>query len=150
MKIQEGAYYRMRGDGKNLGQVVGPMYPVAYGVYAWGCAAFFVTETGRYDVDSESEYDLISEVYVSDTPPSDEPAAPPDSPKGSMLKPQVWYDLKPIEPSLGTKTLRDELEEKAALAILSGYYANPSLGPSKDTFGDVWDAAKQFVEARKK
>jgi hypothetical protein len=49
-----------------------------------------------------------------------------------------------------TKTLRDELQEKAALAILSGYYANPSLGPSKDTLGDIWDVAKEFVEARKK
>jgi hypothetical protein len=128
MKIKEGAYYRTRG-----GQVVGPMlmwvlpgaskYPYFVGTHELKILEWGTD--GQYMYGKSCFMDLISEVYVRHTPPADAPA--PE-----------------------TKTLRDELVEKAALAILSGYYANPSLGPSKNTFGDVWNAAKEFVEARKK
>jgi hypothetical protein len=128
MKIREGAYYRTRG-----GRVIGPMKHVAYRAEKWSFwadgfndGAPCWTDEGRWcEFDDSHDMDLISEVYVSDTPPADAPA--PEA-----------------------KTLRDELEEKAALAILTGYYSNPTLGPSQNTFGDVWDVAKQFVEARKK
>jgi hypothetical protein len=127
-------------------------------------------EDGFFQSDRlESEHDLISEVYVSDTPPAvkDTEAELRDM----MRDPRYWRthepefvkrvidgfralgggDTPPADaPAPEAKTLRDELEEKAALAILSGYYANPGVWPSEDTFGDVWDAAKQFVEARKK
>jgi hypothetical protein len=96
----------------------------------WRAQGWSWTESGFYVAGRKSEEDLISEVYVSDTPP--------DAPLPDIITDQPC------------KTLRDEFEEKAALAILSGYYSNPSLGPSEDTFGDVWDAAKRFVEARKK
>ncbi len=69
--------------------------------------------------------DMISEVYVSDTPPAD-------------------------APSPETKTLRDELVEKAALAILKGYYNDATLRLTKNGFAEIWREAEQFVEARKK
>jgi hypothetical protein len=129
MKIREGAYYRTRGGRR----IIGPMEHVNYRAEKWKFAAVGFndgvpswTDEGRWcEFDDSHDMDLISEVYVSDTPTADAPA--PEA-----------------------KTLRDELEEKAALAILSGYYANPNLGPSKDTWGDIWDVAKEFVEARKK
>jgi hypothetical protein len=52
-----------------------------------------------------------------------------------------------------TKTARDELAEKAALAmqaILNGYYINLGSSTSSDGFADMWLAAERFVEARKK
>jgi hypothetical protein len=133
MQIREGKYYRTRG-----GDVFGPMLLSSDNIWPWTVCAVtkrpcgapinslrWTPEGVAIDLTGPNHRDLISEVYVSDTPPADAPA------------PEV-------------KTLRDELEEKAALAILSGYYANPTLGPSKDPFGDVWCAAKEFVEARKK
>ena len=76
MKIREVAYYRARN-----GRIFGPMrspdfcerYPWASGILQWD-------ENGRcYQTGTrrDEDHDLISEVYVSDTPPSDEPAAPP-------------------------------------------------------------------------
>ncbi len=124
MQIREGAYYRTRGDGKNLGQVVGPMYPVAYGVYAWGCASFFFTERGLYDVDSESEYDLISEVYVSDTPPADAPA--PE-----------------------TKTLRDEFAGYALIGLTAAGGDLADCGRD-EIAKEAWRQADAMMEARKK
>jgi hypothetical protein len=136
---------------------------------------------GQYMSGKPCFMDLISEVYVSDTPPSDDVmlnlseiartkvkamgegnfGMDENPPCGIRLRWLVKvvdrpHDTPPdaLLPDIITdqprKTLRDELEEKAALAILSGYYASPSLWPSKDPFGDIWDAAKGFVEARKK
>ncbi len=145
MKIEAGKYYRMRGNGKNLGQVVGPMYPVAYGFYVWGCAAFFVTETGRYDVDSESEYDLISEVYVHDTPPSDEPAAPPavqqteDKWRARLLAAGPGAFLEEHD----RKTLRDEFAQKAMKKLLPD-------GTPKQVAESAYEYADAMMEARKK
>ncbi len=119
MKIEAGKYYRTR-----AGFVHGPLEHSAIVSCGWRAQGWSWTESGFHVAGAESEADLISEVYVSDTPP--------DAPLAEV------------------KTLRDELVEKAALAILSGYYANPGAWPSEDTFGDVWEAAKNFVEARKK
>jgi hypothetical protein len=76
MKIREGAYYRTRG-----GDVVGPMKPVTvandapHPRYVWGCFGRTWTDSGDYDFGAGYlEEDLISEVYVSDTPPADAPA----------------------------------------------------------------------------
>jgi hypothetical protein len=143
MKIREGKYYRTRD-----GDVVGPMR-LRKDQSWYSCYHQWNEDGGIFSSGAEHGLDLISEVYVSDTPPPSRLERYP-APPSAMLKPQDWRRLKPIEPSPEAKTLRDELEEKAALAILSGYYANPNLGPSKDTFGDVWDVAKEFVEARKK
>ena len=73
MKIREGAYYRTRG-----GDVVGPMrhgepgshFPWITLTRCWTMAGMvFRGEEGH-----ENCMDLISEVYVSDTPPADTPA----------------------------------------------------------------------------
>jgi hypothetical protein len=73
MKIREGAYYRARNR-----RIFGPMgspdfcerYPWAIGILQWD-------ENGRcYQTGTRRDegHDLISEVYVSDTPPADAPA----------------------------------------------------------------------------
>jgi hypothetical protein len=46
--------------------------------------------------------------------------------------------------------LRDELVEKAALAILNGYYNDATLRLTKNGFAEIWREAEQFVEAREK
>jgi hypothetical protein len=124
MKIREGAYYRTRSD-----DVVGPMR-LRKDQSWYSCYHQWNEDGGIFSSGAEHGLDLIS-----DTPPG-------------LTATTITNGLPHAMPE--TKTLRDELVEKAALAILLGYYANPSLGPSKDPFGDVWDAAKEFVEARKK
>jgi len=69
MKIEAGKYYRTR-----RGTVVGPMQATNSKTYwAWVCNGTRWTANGRYYNDNEeSAADLISEVYISDTPPSDD------------------------------------------------------------------------------
>ena len=125
MKIEAGKYYRTRG-----GQVFGPMvwYEDYNANFPW-CLVFSEPENcwaedGRWHLnDQEYPFDLVAEIYISDTPPA----------------PQVNT----------TKTARDDLVEKAALAILNGHYANPSPMSSYG-FEEIWLAAEHFVEARKK
>jgi hypothetical protein len=68
MKIEAGKYYRTRG-----GDVVGPMN-LADGRrrYPWITKKDSWTTEGEFSLEGEHIYDLISEVYVSDTPPSDD------------------------------------------------------------------------------
>ena len=117
MKIEAGKYYRTRD-----GDVVGPMRPERGNTrFCWETGLSSWAATGGFSEDCEDhDMDLISEVYVSDTP-------------------QVNT----------TKTARDELVEKAALAILNGHYANPSPMSSYG-FAEIWLAAEHFVEARQK
>jgi hypothetical protein len=64
MQICEGAYYRTR-----CGDVVGPMQPTsANHCFCWETAVGSWTATGSLIGDEEHDLDLISEVYVSDTP----------------------------------------------------------------------------------
>ena len=118
MKIREGAYYRTRD-----GDVVGPMRRVDLCDATFTAGDLTWNEDGSYVQDITYKMDLISEVYVSDTPPV----------------PQVNT----------TKTAREELVEKAALAILKGHYANPD-STSGYGFAEIWLAAEHFVEARTK
>ena len=115
MKIEAGKYYRTR-----VGDVAGPMRRVDWCDATFTAGDFTWNEDGSYVQAITYKMDLISEVYVSDTP-------------------QVNT----------TKTARDELVEKAALAILTGHYANPSPMSSYG-FAEIWLAAEHFVEARKK
>ena len=121
MKIEAGKYYRTRG-----GDVVGPMTQSTDKRYPWTVFSQIVnslrwTPGGDYSYATQHPQDLISEVYVSDTTPA----------------PQVNT----------TKTARDELVEKAALAILNG-----SMSKQNTTLwhSEIWLMAEQFVEARKK
>ena len=73
MQIREGAYYRTRD-----GDVVGPMrLPISDSRYCWQ-ASLAIAEswdtTGSCRGCEEHDNDLISEVYVSDTPPDVAPA----------------------------------------------------------------------------
>lgn len=75
MKIREGAYYRTRD-----GRVIGPMKHVDYRAKKWKFLALGFndgepcwTDQGRWcEFDDSHSLDLLSEVYVSDTPPSDD------------------------------------------------------------------------------
>ncbi|CAB4155443.1 hypothetical protein UFOVP670_18 [uncultured Caudovirales phage] len=70
MKIREGAYYRTRHGG-----VVGPMKMTDRSQrYTWAFLTDLWTPEGEFAIGEENPFDLISEVYVSDTPPADTPA----------------------------------------------------------------------------
>jgi hypothetical protein len=76
MKIEAGKYYRTRG-----GQVFGPMvWGKDYNVNFPWCLVFSEPENcwaegGRWHLnDQEYPFDLVAEVYVSDTPPETAPA----------------------------------------------------------------------------
>ena len=64
MKIREGAYYRTRD-----GFVVGPMRRVDWCDATFTAGDFTWNEDGSYVQGIPYKMDLISEVYVSDTPP---------------------------------------------------------------------------------
>jgi hypothetical protein len=68
MKIREGAYYRTR-----HGDVVGPMRRT-FDQFWYNCDHTWNEDGGIYLSGAEHGLDLISEVYVSDTPPTDAPA----------------------------------------------------------------------------
>jgi hypothetical protein len=154
MKIREGAYYRTRG-----GDVVGPIrndktasiYPLATIGQCW-------TISGRFSANSDGPLDLIAEVYVSDTPPTLITVRTGSSGGGGGMTPdmpRVGFDPPDQRqtadaPAPETKTLRDELVEKAALAILKGYYNDATLRLTKNGFAEIWREAEQFVEARRK
>jgi len=121
MKIEAGKYYRRR-----AGEVVGPMVPSKQRIGAWVITDHCWYEDGRFlNSGVPHMMDLISEVYVSDTPPADAPA--PE-----------------------TKTLRDEF----AMAALTGFMADPNvLLPTCDfsaTAEGLYAIADAMMEERKK
>jgi hypothetical protein len=120
MQIREGAYYRARN-----GAIYGPMLhvksPVRYpfriaGVdYEWGVDGFYQSDL------QPTQFDLISEVYVSDTPPA---VKETEAELRDMLVPSGPLTAMPImRPVSGPngplmevhdrKTLRDEFAMEA-------------------------------------
>ena len=70
MQIEAGKYYRTRG-----GDVVGPMRKEeTHSIYPWVTTGHGWTISGRFSANSDGPLDLISEVYISDTPPETAPA----------------------------------------------------------------------------
>ena len=133
MKIEAGKYYRTRG-----GDVVGPMRHVNPGShFPWVTLTRCWTIGGMVFLGRESAehcMDLISEVYVSDTPPADAPSfihPMPDGPNGPFL----------MVPE--TKTLRDEFAMRLMDrdAFMVGY---------KEEAEQLYRAADAMMEARKK
>jgi hypothetical protein len=132
MQIREGAYYRTRG-----GRIYGPMmcvksrflrpFRVTTCDFSWGEDGFF------YSNQQETPFDLISEVWVYDTPPSDEPAAPPDARLPDIITDQPY------------KTLRDEF----AMAALQGMLARES-DLARNVARYAYEYADAMMEARKK
>jgi hypothetical protein len=120
MQIREGAYYRTQG-----GDVVGPMKrDEADMQYPWFSFEGTWTDTGLINVNVIGcDGDIISEVYVSDTPPADAPA--PE-----------------------TKTLRDEFAIAIVMVLLSRPLSDNDLTPERCKI--VWDNATAMMEARKK
>jgi hypothetical protein len=122
MKIREGAYYRARN-----GAIYGPMmysvassrYPVMVKgtIWCWGEDGFYQSNQ------QETEHDLISEAYVSDTPPAD-------------------------APSPETKTLRDEFA-MAALKAMLGHSDYVELSPDQMAV-EAYRQADAMIEARQK
>ena len=130
MKIREGAYYRTRD-----GDVVGPMRPGPGNIlFCWETGLSSWDATGAFSEEGEKhDLDLISEVYVSDTPLVIGPSfiQPLDGPNR-------WSRV-----AEETKTLRDEfamrLMDRGAFAV--GYI---------DEAAQLYRAADAMMEARKK
>ena len=140
MKIEAGKYYRTRD-----GDVVGPMAQGNDKRYPWMILSGIVNSLqwnhdGDYSYVGEHSLDLVSEVYVSDTPPADALTLP-----SAMLKPQDWRRLKPIEPSPETKTLRDEF----AMAALTGMITADHEFTDRIA-EEAYEIADAMMEARKK
>jgi hypothetical protein len=116
MKIEAGKYYRRR-----RGDVVGPLTGVTWCDRTFMAADMTWHENGSYVLGLGHEYDLISEVYVSDTPPADAPAP-------------------------GAKTLRDEF----AMAALSGMLTDRDCGdvPATAVASAAYEYADSMMEAR--
>ena len=123
MKIEAGKYYRTRG-----GDIVGPMREEkTHSIYPWVTTGHGWTISGRFSANSDGPLDLISEVYVSDTPPETVPA--PEA-----------------------KTLRDEF----AMEALPISYDYIRIGKATSAFNryvlaaTAYDFADAMMEARKK
>ena len=164
MKIREGAYYRTRG-----GDVVGPMKRKTYMSHDDQCPFFFwdlvYHPQGQYREGFEPKYDLISEVYVSDTPPAD--ALKTEAELREMMRdPRYWQKRDPewvkrvtdgfralvggdTPPASAqapeTKTLRDEFAMEAMKLLI------PRQEHKDETFAELaYIQADAMMEARKK
>ena len=129
MKIREGAYYRTRNGG-----VVGPLKLTDRSQrYTWAFLTDLWTPEGEYAIGEENPFDLISEVYVSDTPPCEGVNLPAtDGPDSSF-----WE----------TKTLRDEF----AMVALTGFAANPNNAAGTEESAQwAYRYADAMMEARRK
>jgi hypothetical protein len=135
MKIREGAYYRARG-----GQVFGPMVPggTPASDYVW-CLDPLIQ---GYNWDSEGSWrkgwdgplDLISEVYVRDTPPAD------------VVNPFQNFTIGTYAPE--TKTLRDEFAGYAIIGLLA---AGDCHAFNRDEMAvEAYKQADSMLEAREK
>jgi hypothetical protein len=133
MRIREGAYYRTRD-----GDVVGPMR-LCKDQSWYSCYHQWNEDGGIFSSGAEHGLDLISEVYVSDTPHA---ALPIDLGPG------------PVFALHKGKTLQDEF----AMAVVSGVYIHWRTSLDKTDSGvDPLDIAEMaygiadaMMEARKK
>ena len=132
MKIREGAYYRTRG-----GDVVGPMRPGPVNIpFCWETGLSSWDATGAFSEDGkEHDLDLISEVYVSDTPPADTP---------SFIHPMLRGPSGPFLMLPEAKTLRDEF----AMALMERNAF--IIGREEIEAEHLYRAADAMMEARKK
>ena len=168
MKIEAGKYYRTRG-----GDVVGPMrLKDGRCRYPWETIKDCWTTEGEFSLEGEHACDLISEVYVSDTPPSDDVmlnlseiarctqtkvmgegnfGLDENSPGGVRLRWLVEVVDNPSDtspgdaPALETKTLRDEFAMEAMKLLI------PRHERREETLAEfAYRQADAMMEARKK
>jgi len=94
MKIREGAYYRTRG-----GYVMGPMARTSLEdtKYVWriggDTSLYSWTDEGYWHLGYSDRFDLISEVYVSDTPPTVKETE--EELREMMRDPRYWQKREP-------------------------------------------------------
>ena len=142
MKIREGAYYRTRG-----GQVFGPMVPGGTPTldYVWCLDPL----NRGHSWDSEGSWrkgwsgplDLISEVYVSDTPPAQETEA-------DWRAKLLAAGPGPLIEVHDRKTLRDKFAMAALNGAMVGYHDKP-LVTCDNIAKWAYDFADSMMEARK-
>ena len=166
MKIREGAYYRTRG-----GDVVGPMRPGPSNIpFCWETRLSSWDVTGAFSEEEKGhDLDLISEVYVSDTPPDVKRETEAEL-REMMRDPRYWRarepefvkrvtkgfralvggDTPPADVSLPDtitdqpiKTLRDEF----AMQLMK---PNDFMVGFKEHAEQLYRAADAMMEARKK
>lgn len=132
MKIREGAYYRTR-----HGDVVGPMRRCKDQTW-YSCYHTWNEDGGMFLSGAEHGLDLVSEVYVSDTPP-DEPASTPSNGATTFEN----CSVETYTPAPETKTLRDEF----AMQMMD---ADDFMIGFKKHAEQLYRAADAMMEARKK
>ena len=103
MQIREGAYYRTRGGDDKPGIVVGPLQYSSTSK-CWYVPGWSWIASGARYYGVEGDMDLISEVYVSDTPPG-------------LTATTITNGLPHAMPE--TKTLRDEFAGYAIIGLLA-------------------------------
>ena len=141
MQIEAGKYYRTRG-----GQVFGPMVPhQGHTNYPW-CLVFSEpenswTEDGWWSMNGRGHmFDLVAEVYVSDTPPVLTP---------SFIHPALDGPSGPFLMVPETKTLRDEFAMAALNWAMVEYHDKPSA--TCDNIAKwAYNLVDAMMEARKK
>ena len=135
MKIREGAYYRAR-----RGLIMGPLTRVNWCDRTFAASDITWKENGSYVQGITHSLDLISEVYVRDTPPAD------------VVNPFQNCTIGTYAPE--TKTLRDEIA-MAALKAMLGHSDYVELSPDQMAAeayrqADAMMEARQCWKARKK
>jgi hypothetical protein len=141
MQIREGAYYRTRS-----GDVVGPMAIVSGHNDIFTATDFTWNEDGSFVRGNSHKLDLISEVYVSDTPPSDAPETVRFNPTAELKLGRYNGSLVEVlntPPAHDRKTLRDEF----AMAMMD---ADDFMVGFKEHAEQLYRAADAMMEARKK
>jgi hypothetical protein len=123
MKIEAGKYYRTRD-----GDVVGPMARYAGRDDTFTAMGHTWNKDGSFVRGNTSKLDLISEVYVSDTPP--------DAPLPDIITDQPC------------KTLRDEFASDWMKAVLAN--PNHADGDMESFACMAYRMADAMMEARKK
>jgi hypothetical protein len=135
MKIEKGKYYRTQD-----GDVVGPMRRTKDQSW-YSCFHTWNEDGGIFLSGAEHGLDLISEVWVYDTPPSDEPAAQPTDGTCKFENCSVGT----YAPAPEAKTLLDEFATAALKAMLTRH-----AGFSLTMARNAYEYADAMMEARKK
>ena len=144
MQIRGGAYYRTRG-----GDIVGPMAQGKDKRYPWIIFSELLNSLrwnpdGDYTYAGEHSLDLVTEVYVSDTPPVNREITDEE------LRKNVGDQQRKAAAILGspeTKTVRDELAMEAMKLLW------PKHGTDWREIMlalDAYKLADAMIEARKK
>jgi hypothetical protein len=128
MKIEAGKYYLTR-----RGLIVGPLTRVSWCDRTFAASDITWKENGSYVQNITHTLDLISEVYVSDTPPG---LTATTITNQSYAMPEA-------------KTLRDEFAMAALTGLLANAVDDGSMG-AEDWASDAYLFADKMLEARKK